>query len=215
MDYCFVRDRDDTVLCKVLVGKLYPSRKMLACVVDSKGVIDPYAVSRVTSFIRESGLTNFNFVFKSDQESSIQAVMEQAIRKSGRNGTIVPEASAVGESASNARAERTVQAVEDLLRVHKHALEARIGKRIPSEHATMRWLVEHVADLLTKYTVNESGMSPYQELHGRRSQERRVEFGERVFFSTPKKGRTKLDKRWRLGGVSKPCSELERAVHWS
>ena len=122
--------------------------------------------------------------------------MEQAVRKSGRNGTIVPEASAVGESARNARAERTVQAVEDLLRVHKHALEARIGKRIPSEHAVRRWLVEHVADLLTKYTVNESGMSPYEELHGRRSQERRVEFGERVFFSTPNKGRTKLDKRW-------------------
>ena len=44
MGYCFVRDRDDTVLCKLLVGKPYPSRKVLACVVDSKGVIDPYAV---------------------------------------------------------------------------------------------------------------------------------------------------------------------------
>ena len=93
------------------MGKLYPARKVLACVVDSKGVVDPYVVSRVSSFIRESGLVNFNFVVKSDQESSILAVMEQAIRKSGRNGTVVPEASAVGESASNGRAERTVQAV--------------------------------------------------------------------------------------------------------
>ena len=118
VDYAFVRDKDDAVLCKLLVGKLYPSRKVLACVVDSKGVVDPYGVSRVAAFIRESGLMNFNFtdwVVKSDQEISIVALMEQAIRKSGRHGTIVPEASAVGESASNARAERTVQAVEDLL----------------------------------------------------------------------------------------------------
>ena len=202
VDYAFVRDKDDAVLCKLLVGKLYPSRKVLACVVDSKGVVDPYGVSRVAAFIRESGLMNFNFtdwVVKSDQEISIVALMEQAIRKSGRHGTIVPEASAVGESASNARAERTVQAVEDLLRVHKHALEARIGERLPSDHPTMRWLVEHVADILTKYTINDTGMSPYEELHGRKAQERRVEFGERVFFSTPKKGRSKLDKRWRLG----------------
>ena len=202
VDYAFVRDKDDDVLCKLLVGKLYPSRKVLACVVDSKGVVDPYGVARVAAFIRESGLMNFNFenwVVKSDQEHSIVAVMEQAIRKSGRNGTIVPENSAVGESASNARAERTVQSVEDLLRVHKHALEARIGQRLPSDHPTMRWLVEHVADILTKYTINDSGMSPYEELHGRRAQERRVEFGERVFFSTPRKARSKLDKRWRLG----------------
>jgi hypothetical protein len=185
VDYAFARDKDDDVLAKLLVGKLYPSRKVLACVVDSKGVVDPYGVNRVAAFIRESGLMNFNcinWVVKSDQESSILALMEQAIRKSGRNGTIVPEASAVGESASNSRAERTVQAVEDLLRVHKHALEARIGERLPSTHPTMRWLVEHVADILTKYTINDTGMSPYEELHGRKVQERRVEFGERVIL---------------------------------
>ena len=91
-DYAFVKDKDDAVLCKLLVGKLYPSRKVLACVVDSKGVADPYAVARVSSFIKESGLTNLNFVVKTDQESSICAVMEQAIRRSGRHGmSIVPE----------------------------------------------------------------------------------------------------------------------------
>ena len=198
-DYAFVRDRDDEALATLLVGKLYPSRKVLACVVESKGVVDGYGVQRVATFIRESGLTDFNFVVKSDQESSIVAVLEQAIRRSGRSGSIVPEASAVGESASNSRAERTIQSVEDLLRVHKHALEARIGNRVPSDSAVLKWLVEHVADILTKYTINASGMSPYEELHGRKANERRVEFGERVFFSTPKKGRAKLDKRWRIG----------------
>ena len=132
-DYAFVRNREDEVTCKLLVGKLYPSRKVLACVVDSKGVVDPYGVNRVAAFFRESGLTHFeaqSWVVKSDQETSILALLKAAIKKSGRNGTIVPEASAVSESASNARAERTVQAVEDLLRMHKHALEARIGRRL-------------------------------------------------------------------------------------
>ena len=172
-------------------------------------------MSRINSFIRESGLTNFNFVFKSDQESSIQAVIEQAIRKSGRNRTIVPEASAVGESASNARAERTAQAVQDLLRVVKYALEARIGKRIPSEHAVMRWLVEHVADLLAKYTVNESGMSPYEELHGRRSQERRFNSESECSSALRRKAGPSWINDGAFGCVSRPCSELQRAVHWS
>ena len=52
VDYAFVRDRDDEGLCKFLVGKPYRSRKMPACVVDSKGVTDPYAVTRVSAFIR-------------------------------------------------------------------------------------------------------------------------------------------------------------------
>ena len=199
LDYAFVRDREDEELATLLIGKLYPSRKVLACVVEAKGVADPYGVNRVAAFIKESGLNDFHFVIKSDQESSIQALVEAAIRRSGRNGTVVPESSAVGESASNARAERTVQAVEDLLRVHKHALEARIGERVASDSAVLKWLVEHTADLLTKYTMNDTGQSPYEELHGRKVKERRVEFGERVYFHTPKKGRAKLDKRWRLG----------------
>ena len=47
--------------------------------------------------------------------------------------------------------------------------------------------------------ANKSGHTPYEELHGRRAKERRAEFGERVFYSTPKKGRAKLDLRWKLG----------------
>ena len=170
----------------------------------------------MTEFIRQSGLTKF--VFKTDQESSIKALMEEtiqkdadiktmmdeAIRRSGRQGdhiplTAVPENSAVGASASNGRAERTVQTVEDQLRVLKAAFESRIGAQVPCSHPVIRWLVEHVADIINKYAITRNGMSPHDELHGKKAQERRIEFGERVFFSTPKKGRAKMDLRWRLG----------------
>ena len=137
LDYAFVRSKEDEVLAKMLVGKLYPSRKTFACVVDSKGV-DQYVINRMINFIRESGLNNFNCVYKSDQESPLRAMLEEAIKKSGRNGIAMPENSAVGESASNGRAERVVQTVEDLLRVHKTALEARLGVQIPSTHAVLK-----------------------------------------------------------------------------
>ena len=205
MDYAFVRNKEDEVLATMLAGRLYPSRRPLACIVDGKGV-DPYAAARMSTFIRESGLSRFNFVYKSDQEGSLVAMMEKAVEKSGRQGIVVPGNSAVGESASNGRAERTVQAIEDMLRVHKLALEHSIGAQVPSDHAIARWLVEHVADVMFKYTVNPNGLSPYEELHCRKARERRVEFGERVFFNMPKKGRAKLNRRWRLGIYLGHCS---------
>ena len=158
-------------------------------------------------------------MFKTDQESSIKALteealkeieqkdehtkrlMEEAIKKSGRSGSHipinvpVPEFSAVGESASNGRAERAVQMVEDQLRVGKLALEGRIGAKIPSNHIVIRWMIEHYVDVINKYSINKTGMSPYEELHGKSATERRVEFGERMFYFTPKKGRAKLDRR--------------------
>ena len=220
LDYCFIRNAQDQDLVTLLVGKLYPCRRTFACVVDMKGV-DGYAIARLAEFIKGSGLTKF--VYKTDQENAIKAlseqsvkeadaldasiksIMEEAIKRSGRSGshiphsTPVPEWSAVGESASNGRAERTVQMVENIVRTGKSALESRLGAKIPCSHPVVNWMVEHYTDVMNKYAINKSGMSAYEELHGRKAAERRMEFGERVFYSTPKKGRAKLDLRWKIG----------------
>ena len=128
MDYCFLKTIDEDETQKTLVGKLYPPRKSVAFVVDYKGT-DAYAISRLTEFIKESGL--HKFVYKCDQESSIRALMDEAIKQSGRAGNwteaTVPENSAVGSSASNARAERSVQMIEDQTRTLKVALESRVS----------------------------------------------------------------------------------------
>ena len=216
LDYCFVRNEQDQDLVTVLVGKLYPYRRTFACVVDTKGGTDGYAVDRLAEFIRTSGITRF--VYKTDQESSVKHLMAEvlakdktireivdlAAQKAGKTAThqavvAVPEHSAVGESASNARAERTVQMVEDQLRVCKAALESRLGSRVSCSHPVIRWLVEHCADIMNRFSVNKTGMSPYEELHGKKAVERRVEFGELIYYSTPKKGRAKLDLRWKIG----------------
>ena len=55
----------------LLVGKLYPYRRTLACVIDLKGTNDTYAICRLSEFIRGSGLNSFEY--KTDQESSVRA----------------------------------------------------------------------------------------------------------------------------------------------
>ena len=219
-DYCFVKDSADEQMDTILAGRLYPSKAVLATVCSNKGN-DELAIARLTSFIKEAGIPKL--VYKSDQEHAITFMIEEALRRSGRSGIpeepdtfnsglqqAVAEFSAVGESASNGKAERTVQAVEDMVRTLKSALESRIKSRIGTGTAIMKWLVEHVATILNRYSVNQDGQTPYFASHGKRPSDRLVEFGEKVFFFVPKKARAKLDHRWRLGtfiGISSSSNE--------
>lgn len=47
--------------------------------------------------------------------------------------------------------------------------------------------------------MNADGRTPCEHNHGRNAYERQVEFGEGVFYYIPKRLRSKLDNRWRLG----------------
>ena len=58
VDYCFIRNAADEELITLLVGKLYPFRKVFCCVVDSKGT-DPHAVTRLVEFLRDAGVHKF------------------------------------------------------------------------------------------------------------------------------------------------------------
>ena len=203
-DYAFVRKPDED-LVTILVGRLYPSRAIFATVCDIKGPEDA-SISRLTDFFKESGITKV--VYKNDQEPAICAMVTEALKRAGREGDgrpsdvvmqMVPEWSAVGESASNGRAERAVQQVEDMLRTYLHSLESRISRKLNSSHDIVRWMVEHVMNMLNRYTINPDGVSPYAALHGKRAVERHAEFGEKVFWFVPRRVRAKLSMRWRLG----------------
>ena len=230
-DYCFVRNTQDEDLLTLSVGRLYPTKKMFTCPVNMKGR-DPVAANLLADFIKANGLTKF--VYKCDQERALDAlsqsaiektimtqIIEEAAQRSGRSAApadesdariAVPENSPVGESQSNGKAERAVQTMEDQIRTIKLALESRIGARIPCNHPVMHWIVLHCADILNKFTVNRAtGLSPYEETHGQRPPERRVELGERVFYYTPKKGRKKLDPRWKLGVYLGHCEGTSEA----
>ena len=178
---------------------------MFATVVSEKGVNDDLAIKQLGIFFKENGVRNM--VYKSDQENSLKACIDEAVRSVGGTATedddavlcAVPEYSAVGESASNGKAERSVQQLEDQVRTLKSALEERIGARLGSTHSVMRWLVRHCSSILTRFAVNPDGRTPYQVTHGKRAVDKLVEFGERVYYYVPKRARFKLDLRWRLG----------------
>ena len=145
-DYCFMRDNDDSEITTVLVIRLYPAKAIIATVCPSKGV-DDYVISRVTAFVRDSGYTKL--VFRSDQEPALRALLDQAFKKASEAQLeqAVPEASAVGESQSNGRAESSVLRIQDLVRTYKCALESRLSTRIPCDHPIFYWLVEHAASV--------------------------------------------------------------------
>ena len=142
-------------------------------------------------------------MIKSDQERSLRPVLEEALRLARRDNPSLEqsvfEVSAVAESQSNGMAEDAVQRLEDLVRTYKSSLETRLECRIPMKHPVMRWMVEHAATMLNRFTTNPEGLSPYAAAHGRNASERHIEFCEKIFYFVPKKARTKLCLRWRLG----------------
>ena len=127
-----------------------------------------------------------------------------ALGRTGKSGVSeyyesVPAYSGVGALPSNGRAERAVQMIEDQLRILKSAIESRTDSTNPSDHQFMRWLVEHSASLLDRVKGHGDGNTACQALHGKRCSDNVAEFEEQVFFSVPKKLRSKLCICWRMG----------------
>ena len=166
-DYCFVGETEDDENLSVLVGRVYQSTAMLAVPSEQKGH-DEYAISRTAAFMKAEGLADL--VYKSDQERAVRRLLGDVVTLAVKNGdtfSAVPEASAVGESQSNGRAEAAVQQFEDQLRTLKAALQARIGQKLPVTHPVVLWLVEHVASLINRHFVGSSGKTAYEYTHTR------------------------------------------------
>ena len=82
-DYAFPKHSDEAEALTLLIIRVYPFKLYFCCAVPSKGR-HPEVVRRLERFIRECGLTHFTY--RSDRESAIQAMMEEAVALSGRNG---------------------------------------------------------------------------------------------------------------------------------
>ena len=89
------------------------------------------------------------------------------------------------------------------VRVLKDAFEARLGKKVPSDHAALAWLVEFAAVLINRYEVGHDGKTPYERLRGKPSKLLGLEFGERLHFRRCRAtGRmAKLDVSWQDGVI--------------
>ena len=86
--------------------------------------------------ILELGLHG-DLTLRSDQEPAVVDLLKQVAKLRGVGRTFM-EQSPVGDSKPIGVAERAVQSVEKMVRVHKLAFENRIGARLPVKHPLLK-----------------------------------------------------------------------------
>ena len=197
-DYCFVRKDDEEETITILLMKDRQSRAIRAWVVPHKGVDLDGTVERAVQGINELGHRG-RVTIKTDGEPALIALRDALIAK-------LPEGAApigppAGESQSNGAIENGVKVFKGFLRVHLGALERKTGGKIPSKHPLLTWLVEHAADVVTKYLQASDGRTGYERLFGKQVHEEGLEFGERVHYKKRKGNdyNVVLDARWAPG----------------
>ena len=181
MDYCYVRREDEEETITMMVLKERQSKALQAWVTPTKStVLDEGAVAeRAAASVRRFGHKK-KVLLKVDNEAAILAMRELVTEKLGME-TLEQEPQP-HESQSNGAVENGVRLIKGLLRVHVLALEHKLGHRVPSKHPLMTWLVEHVADVVTKYLRGSDGRTAYERLFGKQIHEEGLEFGERVLW---------------------------------
>ena len=200
MDYCFLRRGDDDELTTILVLKERQSRAIQAWVVPSRSILldEGAAAERAADGIRRFGFRD-KVIIKTDNEPAILALRDLIQAK--LKISVLEEEPQPHESQSNGAVEDGVKLIKGFLRVHVLALERKLGHRVPSKHPLMAWLVEHVADVSTKYLRGIDGRTAYEKLFGKQVHEEGLEFGEKVLWRqrANKDMNVLLEARWTEG----------------
>ena len=156
------------------------------------------AAERAAEGIRRFGLRD-KVILKTDNEPAILTLRALVLAK--LDVKVLEEEPQPHESQSNGAVENGVKLTEGLLRVHLLALERKLGHRVPSKHPLLAWLVEHVADVATKYLRGADGRTAYERLFGKQVHEEGLEFGEQVLWRkrASKDMNVLLEARWEEG----------------
>jgi hypothetical protein len=153
-----------------------------------------------------------NCVFRSDQESSMNAVYN-AVARVRAPYKLVPENSPKGDSQANGSVERANRSVKGQLRVMLIALEARLHKKIDLRHPIAAWMTTHVGYILSHYEVGKDGRTAYERLKGKHTGVELCEFGEVIHYMPLKEisgALASADARYKKGvwlGVNERTSE--------
>ena len=197
-DYCFPRNRVGGEYIVVLVGRDRESRVTFSHVVPIKGGELDWISEQVARDILRIG-HHGDLILLSDQEPAIIDLLNRVAKLRGEGRTHL-EQSPVGDSRANGVAERAVQTIEKLLRVHKLALEDRLGEPIPVQHQLVGWLVEHVADVYNRTAIGTDGKTAIQRLKGKACSGHMVPFGASIMFRVcGKVDGGSLTERWHAG----------------
>ena len=96
------------------------------------------------------------------------------------------------------KVEAYVKAEKDKIKTEKTAKD-KLARMLGEQTGQQLSYDIHENFVINKNAVSRSGVTPYDDLHGRKPKERRMEFGEQVFYSISKQGRAKMDVRWKMG----------------
>ena len=100
------------------------------------------------------------------------------------------------------------------MRTMHAALQGRLKMQIPMRHKIMQWFMEHIASVMNRCLVGNVGLTADQRLHGRRANSKAVEVGEKVFDHVPKKLRSKMQLRWKIGIYLGVAGHAEEHYIW-
>jgi hypothetical protein len=168
-DYCFLgaEGEEETLAIQVAMDK--KTRMHFAHVVPRKGLTHEHGSDEMIKHLEKLG--HKEVLLKCDGEPALRSVQEDVKRK--REEKTLIENSPVEDSKANGSAERAVQTVTEQVRVMRHALEQRLNMKISGKHPVMTWLVEHSADMISKYLVGHDGRTAYERWRGEAVQRRR------------------------------------------
>lgn len=196
-DYGFLgAEGEDTIAIQVARDR--KTRMLFAHVVPKKGFTHEHGAEEMIKDLKKLGYAEV--ILKCDGEPALKSVQEEVKRR--RPEPTILENSPVGDSRANGAAERAVQAIGEQVRVLRRGLEQRLGLKLSGKHPVMSWLVEHAADLLSRYQVGDDGRTGYERLKGKKCKQEMVEFGEKVHYRYNPKAKAKdekLEVKWGEG----------------
>ena len=177
---CDERDLDPMEVLKVLVVRDMRSKSIFGHAVKCKGSDESgYAVRCLVEDVKWLGYSRI--ILKSDNEPAIVKLLADTLKSLRIDGVVeqaLEEHPPPYDPQSNGGIETGVKLIKGHLRTHRSALEARVGYKVPVAHPLMSWLVSHVANILTWYSVGRDGRTAYHRVRGRPFNGKLLLFGE-------------------------------------
>jgi len=178
-------------LLKCLVVRCTISKNIFGHVVPCKGADEEdYVANLVVDDIIWLGHTEL--IMKGDNERSLQALVKRILEvirvKATDVANITSETPPEYDSQSNGAVESGVRSIRGLFRTIRLCMEARIGKKLPIDHALVPWLLQHTCFLLNIKNRGADGLTGWARTRGRPFAQKILGFAEMVLYKFPTKG---------------------------
>ena len=143
-----------------------------------KGSTGRFTLEKMIKFVDEVGDQGQQIVVKTDQEPSIEAVVEDLVKEREDERTVVEESPKMS-SGSDGVAERAAQEIEGRLRAILLEFELRVGEEVDSREPIMTFIPEYAAYLMNRLEVGKDGKTAYERVKGKVGTVVGSEFGEK------------------------------------